>query len=566
MGNFSKQGKHAPGALDANATAALDNSSFNSNKTEAIGAPAGNPADATVVMPKADAATPKAAGANPSGYTLNIPTIGVTPPAGKDFAPVPTRKKRRGLIAFVVTFLVLACVLVSVYVGVAKMFETQLMPNTHIAGIDVSMLHDDEAAQLLEQIPADYQIDIAGGDFSLHLTGEDVGMTIDSKAIVKAMHEEQSPWYWPWYVINMDHDESALLTTSFDEKATNKLVKNAVKAFNKTATAPTDASITFDESTQEFAIVPEKIGTQLRIASVQEVVNAAVKDMQQKAEVTDEQLLQPKLLSTDETLVNTVNTANGLLSTHLQLTINGQTVTEIGKEQLSGYVKINDKFEVSLDEEGLAAWVYELSGSYNTVGMQRNYTRADGKQITVSGGTYGWEVDQGTLRTQILDAIKKGGESTIEIPCIDSANIYAGYGQRDWGNRYIDVDLSEQYVRFYGDDGSIIWEAACITGTPDGEHDTPQGVWYIIMKESPSVLIGYLDKEGKIKDYEEEVEYWMPFVGNGVGFHDATWQPGFGGDMYAEGYGSHGCINLSYSAAESLYNIVQPNDVVVVHY
>ena len=86
------------------------------------------------------------------------------------------------------------------------------------------------------------------------------------------------------------------------------------------------------------------------------------------------------------------------------------------------------------------------------------------------------------------------------------------------------------------------------------------------MKQSPSVLIGYLDKEGKIKDYEEEVKYWMPFVGNSVGFHDATWQPSFGGDMYAQGYGSHGCVNLSYSAAESLYSIIQPNDVVVVHY
>ncbi len=118
-------------------------------------------------------------------------------------------------------------------------------------------------------------------------------------------------------------------------------------------------------------------------------------------------------------------------------------------------------------------------------------------------------------------------------------------------------------MRFYGDDGSIIWEADCITGAPDEGHATPQGVWYVIAKESPSTLIGYTPS-GK-KEYETEVEYWMPFEGNAVGFHDATWQPGFGGSMYAEGYGSHGCVNLSYSDAESLYGIIQPNDVVVVH-
>ena len=45
----------------------------------------------------------------------------------------------------------------------------------------------------------------------------------------------------------------------------------------------------------------------------------------------------------------------------------------------------------------------------------------------------------------------------------------------------------------------------------------------------------------------------MPFVGNAIGFHDATWQPGFGGSMYMDGYGSHGCVNLSYGDAEALY-------------
>jgi len=81
-------------------------------------------------------------------------------------------------------------------------------------------------------------------------------------------------------------------------------------------------------------------------------------------------------------------------------------------------------------------------------------------------------------------------------------------------------------------------------------------------KESPSKLIGY--ENGK-KIYETMVQYWMPFEGNGIGFHDATWQPSFGGSMYANGYGSHGCVNLSYSDAQTLYGIIDYDDVVVVH-
>ena len=52
-------------------------------------------------------------------------------------------------------------------------------------------------------------------------------------------------------------------------------------------------------------------------------------------------------------------------------------------------------------------------------------------------------------------------------------------------------------------------------------------------------------------EYEAKVNYWMPFNG-GIGFHDANWQPYFGGDRYLEG-GSHGCINMPPERAAELY-------------
>ena len=42
--------------------------------------------------------------------------------------------------------------------------------------------------------------------------------------------------------------------------------------------------------------------------------------------------------------------------------------------------------------------------------------------------------------------------------------------------------------------------------------------------------------------YESTVQYWMPFVGNVIGMHDADWQPYFGGTRYQDGGGSHGCV------------------------
>jgi lipoprotein-anchoring transpeptidase ErfK/SrfK len=56
----------------------------------------------------------------------------------------------------------------------------------------------------------------------------------------------------------------------------------------------------------------------------------------------------------------------------------------------------------------------------------------------------------------------------------------------------------------------------------------------------------------------------MPFNG-GIGLHDASWQPWFGGNRYRTN-GSHGCINMPLAAAKTLYANISIGDTVKVHY
>ena len=69
-------------------------------------------------------------------------------------------------------------------------------------------------------------------------------------------------------------------------------------------------------------------------------------------------------------------------------------------------------------------------------------------------------------------------------------------------------------------------------------------------------------KENGEYEYETPVQYWMPFNG-GVGFHDASWQASFGGDVYTYN-GSHGCINLPPDKAAELYEIIDTETPIVV--
>ena len=96
------------------------------------------------------------------------------------------------------------------------------------------------------------------------------------------------------------------------------------------------------------------------------------------------------------------------------------------------------------------------------------------------------------------------------------------------------------------------------------ERQTSSGIFQLYYKKSPSVLKGKMLENGKY-EYERLVTYWMPFNG-GIGFHDASWQPYFGGNRFREGGGSHGCINLPADKAAELYNRIDESVPIVCFY
>lgn len=598
MGLFKKKGKHASDAKkvaeagaapaeDAAARAAADEEAPAEGAFDEAVEAAGEAADDAEAEAEAGTETGEAASADagegaegPAGDAPGSDSEGEALPVVEPLEPIdasdqsfvdagfgeiPRKKGHHGLKAFGITVGVLAAAVVAAYIAGAVVFMGRFLPNTTIGDYDISMKTDAEIVEMLDGIVPGYRFGVIGnGDgFSYRTTGEELGLSIDAPAIVSAMHDDLNAWEWPLLMLEQGHDETARLDVAFDEKAIASAVTEAVEKFNETAKDPVNATIVYDADDDEFAVKPEEAGTKYDVDAVLAAVTRALDALEPKLVLGDEQLVQPTVLSTDEQLVAAAQLATGMVSAHISLVMGGVPAGEVDGDTLSEFITVGDGYEVVFKEDEMNAWVDSLVDGFNTVGTERTYTRADGKAIAVSGGVYGWEVDTDGLRESIIEAIKEGDKARIEIPCIDEAAVYNGPNQRDWGNRYIDVDISEQHVRFYGNDGEIIWEADCISGAPDGKHDTVEGVWMVNAKESPSKLIGY--ENGK-KIYETSVKYWMPFEGNGIGFHDATWQPSFGGSMYANGYGSHGCVNLPVDKAHELFDMVDIGTVVVVHW
>jgi len=243
------------------------------------------------------------------------------------------------------------------------------------------------------------------------------------------------------------------------------------------------------------------------------------------------------------------------LDQDISLTLNGDEQAHVSRDQLAEWVKVGDDLQVSLDEEAVGAWA-----QYNL------YDAALG-----SDEEYDYVLDADSTTYALVNAIKGEGSDEVVVeryatrkePEVTQETTTSGNWDSSKG-RYIEVDLANQYARLYDNKGSVLWESYVVSGNTGEGRNTPVGTYSIYSKQTDTVLIGNDENHDGQPDYRSHVNYWMPFCG-GYGLHDATWRDSFGGDIYSYA-GSHGCVNLPYDAAASLYALANVGDTVVVHW
>ena len=515
----------------------------------------------TAVMPQPVRSVAPNAKAKPGGQP-GQPAFAGGPMLPVDVSEADAKGGRKPLKVLGIVLGVIVALLAVVYLAGALVFMDRFLPRTTVGDLDVSLKSSAEVQGMLADVIDDYVLKVEGQGFSLKLSAAEAGMRLDGRAATDAMHASANAWAWPLEILKA-HDESDKLAATYNESGLGDTVRAAVDEFNKTATPPTDAVIAYSEAKGAFIVEPEAVGTALSYDAVIKAVDDAVLALQPTVKLGADVLQQPKVLSSDPKLTAAAEQANTMIKADLVLTMAGGTAGEVNADLISQWVRLGDDLSATLDEAALTAWVDELAAACNTVGTQRTYTRPDGKVVTVAGGVYGWSVDRDALLNLVKESVAAGTVQTAEVPCTSVGTGYNGAGAQDWGLRYCDIDLAEQYARFYDETGALIWESPIVSGIPDGVHDTSVGVYWLNQKASPSKLIGY--ETGK-KIYESDVQYWMPFVGNVIGLHDADWQSSFGGTRYRDGAGSHGCVNLPPYKAAELYGIIQSGDVVVSHW
>lgn len=131
----------------------------------------------------------------------------------------------------------------------------------------------------------------------------------------------------------------------------------------------------------------------------------------------------------------------------------------------------------------------------------------------------------------VIDSSKNASKKEIKIVV-----------QEKFKNTYIRVSISNQQLEYY-QHGKLALSTPVVTGYGG---DTPYGSYYINYKTTNARLVGANN------EYDTVVNYWMAFIGNSHGLHDATWRHNFGGNIYTYDP-THGCVNMPYDQIEALY-------------
>lgn len=126
----------------------------------------------------------------------------------------------------------------------------------------------------------------------------------------------------------------------------------------------------------------------------------------------------------------------------------------------------------------------------------------------------------------------------------------ASYGPYNY-KKYILIDISDQTLKYYVK-GKVKLKSNVVTGGRG--CGTPKGRFKLHHKARNVNLTG--------PGYVSHVSYWMPFIGQSYGMHDASWRSTFGGSIYKYN-GSHGCVNMPRSKVSKLYKMV-PNGTRVI--
>lgn len=443
----------------------------------------------------------------------------------------------------------------------------------------------DEAKKAIKTAVGKYKISVKLDDTSFDMTAEDLGLKYNDKAdlqeLINAANKDKKPEKQVklFKMDKSDELETALVDSYITAKTQSqsdaaaqsdkdtdanddeqKKAATDTQTFDIRSIVPYRATIAYNADAGQFEGVDGVSGDAPVYDNAAANLTSAVKELKDKVELTSATGYVDGEKATDsEQVKNALKEANAYLDVTVTCNFTpatGEAATEaVGKDQIAQWLIVgNDGLSVSLDGENMATYCTELAKKHDVSKKKTGqFKTTGGSIINVPVASSGQTVDGNKLYEAIAEAINNKKSATVEAVYSEAKEEETGE-YVTYGGNYCEVDLTNQMVYVYKN-GELVVSSQCVTGCISKGHGTPTGVYSIFSRDKDRYLRG--------DGYKSWVNFFIPFNG-GIGFHDASWRSTFGGNIYLYS-GSHGCINMPYSAAKKLYENVTLDEKVIVY-
>lgn len=444
-------------------------------------------------------------------------------------------------------------IILIIYLAGSLFFRNHFYIRSKVNGVGASFRTAQSTYDKIINSADKYTISFIDGDGNVvnEVSSSELGVGVNyDESEVQTLLDSQTGFNW---VLRLFAPAEYYTTTgnSYDSAKVTAVASSLDFSNQSSTTESQDATIQFDG--EKFVIVDEVYGDKITEEGVEEAIIYAVENLQTEINLSDGTCYEkPNVLASDANIQKAVDVLNNYMDTDIHYDLGEGYTEEIPADTKATWFTWDDSFNVSFDRDAIGEYVNSMGDKYNTYGKKKEFTTTSGETIEVPAGSFGWRIAyDGEIDAIIADL--EGGEDVTR----DFTYLYYGtsHGEHDYGNSYVEVNLTEQHVYVYKD-GEMVFDTDCVSGKISTNHGTHTGVYPIAYKQTDATLKG--------DNYESHVNYWMPF-NMGEGLHDATWRSSFGGTIYKTG-GSHGCVNLPLSAAEQIYNIVEAGWPVIVFY
>jgi lipoprotein-anchoring transpeptidase ErfK/SrfK len=421
-----------------------------------------------------------------------------------------------------------------------------IAPGVMVAGADIGWRTPGFASAVVTASLADTRVTFETESGQLTLTGEELGLSVDAKSLTQLAYAD-----YPLWNVGAWNPGDIPLAVTVDKAAAHAALSAAAPTVFP---APVAARVVFDETLVRFQPVNAESGLSVNLGKLTSAVSAALSSGSRIATIDATPVLAEAAVSSTDAK-KLAGTLNALIAS-AGFYVDGVKAVGVDSKTAASWltVRANDgTLRVDFDEKAALAditpVVAGLSATVNRPAVDEVIvTNSAGDHLrTVQAGVDGWKlVSTGAIAAGFVDSFAIG-DGRYELKGIDTAF------PTTLAYRSIEVDKSAGLTILY-ENGQVVDTYPVAVGRPETATDEGRFTVYgQLTIQDMGCSEGF--------DYCTTDVPWITYFNGDEGFHGTYWHNNFGpGAMM-----SHGCVNMTISAAERLYRFAQVGTEIWVH-